>query len=324
MKKSLLTHIASNFISEYENVANSSVTYLLNEYPQAQAALKSLLDIEKVPSHYVTELSTTTNGRPDVTGLDDNGNKTIIIEGKFWANLTSNQPNNYLEELATNGKLLFLAPAKRLVSLEAEVNKRSKNQSDKIFFSSWEFFLTLVEKENSKDHDQHLSSDLTQMKELCKKMNEEGMPPLSMSDLDPMNGRRSVHFSDIINECNSILRKWGNADFSGLKTQSQTYGHGFYFRSYSFGCFLSFDNQNWHTKSNHTPIWLDVKNQEWQETQEINHALKYFDSPNSYGNKLGIVLSAGMDKEQAITYIVKKVKEVLTHLNTKLSNKEFD
>ncbi len=32
MEKSLLAHIAKNFISEYENVANSSIAYLLNEY----------------------------------------------------------------------------------------------------------------------------------------------------------------------------------------------------------------------------------------------------------------------------------------------------
>lgn len=265
MKKSLLTHIASNFISEYENVANSSVAYLLNEYPQAQAALKNLLGIKEVPRYYITELSTTANGRPDVTGLDADGNKTIIIEGKFWANLTSNQPDNYLKELSPHGKLLFLVPSKRLVSLEVEVNKRSQNE--KIFISSWDMFLSLVEKENGKDYNQYLASDLTQMKELCNKMDEEGMPPLSMSDLDPMNRRRSVHFSDVINECNTILRGWENADFSGLKTQSQTYGHGFYFRSYNFSCFLSFDNLNWCTKDNHTPIWLDIKNRSWSSSK---------------------------------------------------------
>ena len=32
MQNSLLAHIASNFISEYENVANSSNAYVLNEY----------------------------------------------------------------------------------------------------------------------------------------------------------------------------------------------------------------------------------------------------------------------------------------------------
>ena len=206
MQESLLSHIASSFISEYENVANSSVAYLLNKYPKAQVALQNILDVDNVPTHYITELSTESHGRPDVTGLDVDGNKSVIIEGKFWANLTPNQPNNYLEELGDGGKLLFLAPNKRLGSLKTEINQRLNGESDKIVISSWENFLSLVEKENNENHNPFLASDLTQMKELCQKMDTEGMPPLSASDLDPMNGRIASHFSDVIDECNAILR----------------------------------------------------------------------------------------------------------------------
>lgn len=272
MQKSLLAHIASNFISEYENVANSSVAYLLNEYPQARAALKSILDVDEVPIHYVTELSTTANGRPDVTGLEKNGQKTIIIEGKFWANLTPNQPNNYLRELAKGGKLLFLSPDKRLSSLEVEVGKRLQEKSTKIYYSSWENFLDLIEKENSRNYDQRLTSDVDQMKDLCRKMDTEGMPPLSMSDLDPMNGRRATHFADVINECQSILKEWKHANFSGLQKQSKPYGHGFYFRGFNFSCFLSFDSYTWYARPNHTPIWLSIQN----ENPENQSCLKIF------------------------------------------------
>ena len=110
MQNSLLAHIASNFIAEYENVANSSIAYLLNEYPASQAALKSILGLKAVPTYYMNELSAGINGRPDVTGLNSEGGKSVIIEGKFWANLTQNQPSNYLKELAPEGKILFLAP----------------------------------------------------------------------------------------------------------------------------------------------------------------------------------------------------------------------
>ena len=53
---------------------------------------------------------------------NENG-KAIIIEGKFWANLTHNQPVNYLKEIANDGKILFLAPEKRLISLKVEIEK---------------------------------------------------------------------------------------------------------------------------------------------------------------------------------------------------------
>ena len=113
MQKSILAHIASDFISEYENVANSSIAYLLNEYPASQKVLKGVLDIDEVPTYYKTEDSSKSNGRPDVTGYDLNQGKAVIIEGKFWANLTDNQPVNYLKELTSDGKILFLAPDKR-------------------------------------------------------------------------------------------------------------------------------------------------------------------------------------------------------------------
>ena len=94
MQSSILAHIASNFISEYENVANSSVAYLLNQYPTARIALQTISLLDNVPQHFVTELATQSNGRPDITGLSEAGSKQVIIEGKFWANLTDNQPMN--------------------------------------------------------------------------------------------------------------------------------------------------------------------------------------------------------------------------------------
>ncbi len=320
MKNSILAHIASNFISEYENVANSSICYLLNEYPAAQKALKNILDLGEVPSYYKTEMSSSSNGRPDVTGLDVNGDKTIIIEGKFWANLTENQPGNYLNELEGDGRILFLAPAKRLASLELEIEERLGGKHEKVVCRSWMDFLDQVEKENNKDHNNHLASDLVQVQELCQKMDTEGMPPLSQSDLDPMNGRVASHYSDIVDECNSNLRKWKYSDFKGMMTTSRKYGYGFYFRGHSFSCFFGYDSYNWFAKDSHTPFWLYIKDKEDKQTEKINHALSVIDSANSYGNEYGIMLQTGMDKSQVVNYIVSKVIEVLDDLESTLVN----
>jgi hypothetical protein len=321
----ILAYIASNFISEYENVANSSVAYLLNEYPAAQAALKSILNVDKVPTYYVTELSTTSNGRPDVTGFDMDGGKAVIIEGKFWANLTPNQPNNYLKELADGGKVLFLAPGRRIDSLKLDIERRLNGENDKIVISSWDNFLALIEKENSKNYNHRLDADLIQIKELCQKMDAEGMPPLSVSDLDPMNGRVASQFADVIDECNLLLRRWEHSDFGGTKTTSSKYGHGFYFRGYDFGCFLGFDSHKWFVRDNHTPIWLfinDITDQGWRESEHIARALRYFDASNSYGSDYGIVLHTGMDKSQVVNHVVNKVKEVLEYLNSRLTDEQ--
>ncbi len=319
MQNSLLAHIASNFISEYENVANSSIAYLLNEYSASRDALRSILVVDSVPKYYVTELSTGLNGRPDVTGLDSSGGKAVIIEGKFWANL-ANQPSNYLKEIVTDGKLLFLTPDRRLSSLTIEIEKRVGGVSDNIVICSWAKFLNLIENENSKNHNHHLASDLLQISELCQRMDVQGMPPLSASDLDPMNGRVASNFSYVIDECNPIIREWEHSDFKRTKTTSSKYGHDFYFRCYKFGCSLHFDSNKWFIRDSHTPIWLHINDKDWKRSDKISHYLNDYDSFNSFDCDYGINLHEGMDKAQAIAHIVNKVEGVLDYLDSQITD----
>ena len=324
MQESLLSHIASNFISEYENVANSSIAYLLNKYLASRMVLKNILQIDETPSYFITELATKSNGRPDITGLDSDGNKQVIIEGKFWANLTDNQPANYLRELSENGRLLFLAPEKRKISLKAEIKKRLNEDDKRIYIFSWNEFLDLIEVENSKDYNQFLLSDITQLKELCLKMDKEGMPPLSQSDLDPMNGRIAYQFSDLIDECKSVIRSWKESDFKGTRTTSLKGGHSFYFKAFGFGCQLSFSSYNWFTYENNTPIWLYIMDEEWQCPEKIYHYLHNIDAENSLNDGCalyGIQLQAGMDKAQIINHITNKTKEILINLSKQVKIK---
>ena len=317
MQESLLSHIASNFISEYENVANSSIAYLLNNYTAARNALKEAINADTVPSYYVTELSTKSNGRPDVTGLDRHGKKAVIIEGKFWANLTDNQPSNYLKELSAEGILLFLAPEKRVISLNQDIIKRLEGENNKVVIYSWLSFIKLIEKENNKENNSYLTSDLIQLKELCLKLDSEGMPPLSWSDLDPMNGRLSYQFPDIIEECNKYLRTWNEANFKGLTSSSDKYGYGFYFKSFGIVCRLYFSSYEWCTKGSQTPIWLNLYRDEIENFDSIINNLKYFDSDNTYSElkhvAYGIQLKPGMDKQLIVDHIVKTVKEILAN-----------
>jgi hypothetical protein len=314
MQTSLLSHIANNFITQYENVANSSVTYLLNKYPAASHALEEILGMSSIPTHYISELSTDSNGRPDITGLDDKGNKVVIIEGKFWANLTDNQPINYLKELSEDGILFFLVPDKRLHSLEVEISKRLNGDKDqKVVVRSWSTFLKLIEIENNKNHNDQLASDLMQLSELCNKMDIEGMPPLSMADLDPMNGRLSSQFPDIIDECNTRIRLWEHSNFNGLKTTSSKYGHGFYFQVHGLACYLYYSSYNWFKKEGHTPIWLDIRDNNWKKDESFYYSIN---SNNAYSEKdctsYAIQLSPGMDKNDVVQHILNEVDRVLS------------
>ena len=315
MQESLLSHIASNFVSQYENVANSSIAYLLNKYPVARKVLDEILQVNSIPTHYITELSTSDNGRPDITGLDDTGAKVVIIEGKFWANLTDNQPRNYLAELSEDGMLLFLVPDKRLSSLRIEINRRLEVKDERIVIRSWSAFLELIMIANNEKYNKLLASDVMQLSELCKKMDEEGMPPLSMSDLDPMNGRLSYQFANIIDECNTRIRLWDHADFTGLRSTSTKYGYGFYFGGYGLACNLYFSNADWFKRKENTPIWLSIQDRNWKKNDKIYYALN---SSNVYNEKeatlYAIQLKPGMDKNDIVEHIVSEVNMVLLRI----------
>lgn len=320
MKESLLSHIASNFITQYENVANSGVSYLLNKYTAARKVLQNIFELDTVPKNYITELSTDSNGRPDITGMDEDGNSIVIIEGKFWANLTDNQPENYLNELSAEGKLLFLVPDKRLSSISSEIEMKIGSLDPRIKIYSWTSFLHLIEIENNKDYDEKLASDLMQLTELCMKMDEEGMPPLSASDLNPMNARLPYQFVDIIDECNAGLRFWHESDFSGTRSAANKYGYGFYLKAYEFGCYLHYSSRDWFIKDAHTPIWLSIQDSNWKKNEKYFHVLN---DGRAYNEKdailYAIILQSGMDKSAVVEHIVDEVKQVLLLLHSKVS-----
>lgn len=321
MKESLLSHIADKFIAQYENVANSNMTYLLNTYPAARHALASLLDMPAVPDHYENELASKGHGRPDITGKNSDGNTTVIIEGKFWASLTDNQPQNYLKELSPDGKLLFLAPNQRQTSLDIQLNKLSDQQEKRIIVSSWTTLIDLIENENKKDPDKQLTSDVAQLRELCEKVEKEELPPLSKADLDPAHGRLCYQFADLLDECKDALGTWDEINFEGLRSTNTKYGYGFYFRTHNYACFLCLSTFDWYDKKSHTPVWLYIFDKDFNKSYEIYRALNDFDLENSYDEDeyaaYGIVLTAGMDKKEIIDHIVETVKKVLTAINEK-------
>jgi hypothetical protein len=127
---SVLSHIVSQRLAgEVENVATEALTFILNGSEGARRGMvkvlrgvaPDLLDLE-----FATQ-SATDDGRPDMTGTD--GQRTLVlVENKFWAGLTDQQPHAYLRHLAGTagdaGVLLVVCPAARATSLWTELTRR--------------------------------------------------------------------------------------------------------------------------------------------------------------------------------------------------------
>lgn len=123
----ILGHLAQRFAVSEENLATEALTWLLRRSSAASAALigLALANGTDVPDKltFIGQVSSPDTGRPDVVGLDVNNRERLLIEAKFAAALTDQQPNGYLKRLPpdVDGMLLVVAPTVRLPTLWVEL-----------------------------------------------------------------------------------------------------------------------------------------------------------------------------------------------------------
>ena len=123
----ILGHLAQRFAVSEENLATEALTWLLGRSAAARAALVGLartIGVD-VPDElrFVGQVGSPDTGRPDVVGLDASSRERLLIEAKFAAALTDQQPSGYLKRLPpdVDGMLLVVAPTVRLATLWVEL-----------------------------------------------------------------------------------------------------------------------------------------------------------------------------------------------------------
>ena len=127
-------HIVRKYAStQWENIATDSLHYLLSR-PGAEEAFFRLPGSTGLAADCLagkTQLSNEDQSRPDLVGLDAESRPKLMVEVKFWAALTDNQPNANLatQEAAYPGQasqrlLVFLVPQTRLYIIRRELRRR--------------------------------------------------------------------------------------------------------------------------------------------------------------------------------------------------------
>ena len=158
----------------------------------------------------------------------------IILETKFWASLTDNQPLTYLNRLSENGVLAFICPDLRKISLQSEIhyalnesniefaldNKIIKIGTKKIIIYSWDSVLTAL-KNDIGNSEFDVLSDINQLKGLCEKIDANSFLPLTDEDLSPAVPRKILSYYRIVDKVIDKLAKEINLSTKGLKTTGQ-------------------------------------------------------------------------------------------------------
>lgn len=225
-----------------ETTATETLGYILSQSAAARGEIQEILKsggVDVQITRAATEIQIEVEGkqaRVDLVGFDDGNAKRALIEVKFWAGLTENQPNTYLAELLKNDKpsaLLFVAPVSRQETLWPEVLRLAgaggfsltdvpsaagirsaavNGGPHRLMLTSW---LALLEKLSSATGDPE--KEIRQLQGLCAQEDRAAFLPLRAGEVGPGFSKRAIDMHNLFHAAIQRLHKDGIADGKGLQ-----------------------------------------------------------------------------------------------------------
>lgn len=335
-------YLAARFSVHPENLATEALNYVLGQSEIARQAFTDYLIHfnAELPNNlfYTTQVFGEDTTIPDLVGSTPEGHQVAIIENKFWAGLTPNQPNGYLKRLPINqaGILLFIVPEKRLVLVWNELlrrlspkridrQKEENNFSKKIWVNklhslaicSWDSILNYMLQKMEVAGDHQIASDIRQILSLCNRMDQDAFLPLNSEELSSNEtGKRILQYGQLVDEVVEILISEGFASTKGMRAAGGSGWYGRYHRLTGNGCLLYFSAEHWG-KLAATPIWLRVKDNRWKVTEDLLRSLAPLElsQPTRLFRVFGgvyipIYLPVGVEKPDVVESILDQMHEI--------------
>lgn len=277
----LFAQIAPRLTDRTEDVAVEALGHILSQSVTARNALENTLREGGTAIDSIVRARTQARGekreRPDLACLDDDGIERVLIEAKFWAGLTENQPNEYLRRLPIDrsSALLFIAPAARLETLWPELCQRADKdftvietatQGDlraaavsgaelRLILTSWASLLDLMETQANSAADRIAEADIRQLRGLTARMDTEAFLPWRSEDLGPEFARRMQGLPRLVDDATNRLKKVGLVSTKGLRITPLRRGYGRYIDLGGAGTWFGIHFPAWARYSD-TPLWL--------------------------------------------------------------------
>ncbi len=263
----LLAHLAWMFACRHEDIAVEALGYILQSESARRALVKLAQDagadldtISKVQTQAIGDDAS----RPDLACTDQYGDNCLLIEAKFWAYLTKNQPNSYLDQLPEGKALLFIAPEKRIGTLWDELQKKTSSytslsipgsvvsslrtrENKFLMLTSWDHLLDHLRNSVGAQRE----AEIQQLRGLTAGADttvERKLVPVGPNELD---------LAGLIRDAAAGAATDGYAITSGLRATRRPTGYGKYLLVAGAGAWLGVDTKHWGCDSGpNTPLWL--------------------------------------------------------------------
>ncbi len=292
--QSLLGQFYSRIKGSQEDIASEGLAYILQRSKSARLAINRIiksncnLDFEDIT--YSTQNVGDKLERPDISGFNNDGKEVLLLEAKFWASLTDNQPNEYLNRLQENSALVFICPTLRVRPVFDELQKRgntfqancnSNQETHSIVFNgnkhllvkTWNEILQTVKIQLVQDNEQVLISDIDQIIGFCDTIDSNAFLPIQSEELSPKYAKRINSYYDILDKVIDELRKRNIADTKGFSSGAHRGGYTRFFKTEKFGAGLSLKFEYWAERAD-SPFWIFVRddisnNAKWVMTDRL-------------------------------------------------------
>ena len=343
-RKTLLARLAPMFGPQTENLAVEALGHVLSGSEAARGALSELLQAGGARVGRLAQVRTQDAGedgaRPDLVGTDQDGEDRVLIEAKFWAGLTANQPSGYLERLKSAPQpsaLLFVAPAQRLYSLWPELCRLSASTPDlasdfdpeelrsvrigdgrHLLLTSWRHLLGRMNAKVS-DTDSHTWRDIRQLQGLAEQQDKEAFLPLRQEELGPQLPRRVIDLAGLVDDAIGRISKteWVSIKGARMAATAKSYGIWLTFPRAveafgKFGSYFGVSYGNW-ARHRDTPLWLWI----WDAPADLHRALeplRHGNPPQLIGTgdrlEVPIELPVGKERGEVLDAVVERLLEI--------------
>ena len=294
----VLAHVAWMLRGSFEDLAVEALGYILNRSKTATQALEEVLrdgGTEVSPFRFVqTQAVEETGATPDLACFDRYGEKHVLIEAKFDARLTKNQPIQYLRHLPCDkpSVLLVVAPERRLKSLWAEMTEllremddftiseeiaaeglraASVSDSSSLMLVTWEHLLhRLATRAGEKSETDTLRS-IAELQGVVEYevLNAWQTPSSDWAELAELDVK---HFRELIDGAIRNASHEGWARTEGFSTGGGATGYVRYFAIGQVSVWLGYDLRMWETCGG--PLWFGFQESAQRNIGTVRESLR--------------------------------------------------